>query len=101
VFPEWQLVPLQPKTTASDVSGYQLASGVYMRQWAHCFNQGVSVGPCAVAVNPSPTATVPTPPGYTRHVVLSGDGVLDGGSLSISTGVPPTLSPATAQILFP
>jgi hypothetical protein len=101
VFPEWQLVPLQPKTTASDVSGYRLASGVYMRQWAHCFNQGASVGTCAVAVNPSPTATVPTPPGYTRHVVLSGDGVLDGGSLSIATGVPTSMSPATAQILFP
>ena len=101
VFPEWQLVPLQPKTTASDVSGYQLTSGAYLREWAQCLNSGVDIGPCAVAVNPSQTATVPVPTGYTRHVVLSGAGVLDGGSLSIATGVPTTLPPATAQILFP
>jgi hypothetical protein len=101
VFPEWQLVPLQPKTTASDVSGYQLASGVYLREWAQCLDRGVNVGPCAVAVNPSPTSTVATPAGYTRHVVLTGAGILDGGSMSVAPGVPPTMLPATAQILFP
>lgn len=101
VFPEWHLVPSTPLTTESDVSGYQLPSGLYLRQFAQCYYKGSLVGPCAVAVNPSPTLTVPVPAGYTRSLTVSGDGVLDGGTATITQGAPASLGPATAAFLFP
>jgi hypothetical protein len=101
VYPEMMLVPTLPTVTASDVSGYLQTSGVYLRKFTACYYRGVLKGACAVAVNPSPSVSVPTPSGYTHHVVLSGAGVLDGGTLAITTGVPTTMPPVTAEILFP
>lgn len=101
VFPEMLFVPEQPAYTAKDVSDYLQSSGVYLRKFAYCYYRGAYKGPCAVAVNPSPTATVQTPTGYSRHVVLTGAGVLDGGKLTFATSVPPTMAPVTAQILLP
>jgi hypothetical protein len=101
VFPEMLFVPEQPAYTANDVSGYLQSSGVYLRKFRYCYYRGAYKGPCAVAVNPSPTAAVQTPAGYTRHIVLTGAGVLDGGKLSFETSIPPTMSPVTAEILLP
>jgi hypothetical protein len=101
VYPEMMLVPQQPTVTASDVSGYRQTSGVYLRKFGACYYRGAFQNSCAVAVNPNPSASVPTPSGYKHHVVLSGAGVLDHGTLTITTGVPLTMAPDTAQILFP
>jgi hypothetical protein len=100
IFPEMLFVPEQPTYTASDVSGYLQSSGVYLRKFTYCYYRGEYKGPCAVAVNPSPNTTVRAPTGYTRYAVLKGAGVLDGGTLTFTKGVPSTMPPITAQILL-
>ena len=99
LFPEMQLVPVNPTKTASDVSGYLTASGAYARAFGSCLYQGVNLGPCAVCVNPSPKATVACPSGYTRAVSIAGDGVFDGGTLSIVASSL-TLPPTSAEIML-
>jgi hypothetical protein len=104
VLPESQFVLLAPKVTApANVSGLQQSGGAYGREYAQCFYAGAFVGPCAVAINPDPASAHPFPfPQYTHSLVLTGSGVLDGGSVS-TTGPAPALSlPAgEAAIVFP
>ena len=101
VFPEVGFVPMNPLTTQSSVSGYQGPGGVYFREFADCYYQGQFVNSCAVAVNPnSSSAPVPST-SYQHSMVLSGAGVLDGGSVSFNGGPVSTLAPGTAAILLP
>jgi hypothetical protein len=101
VMPETGLVPLNPVTTASSVSGYAQPNGTYMRAFSNCYFRGVNQGKCAVVVNPTSfTQSVPTA-SYAHAMVLSGEGVLDGGSVSFSGGRPSTLPSASGVILFP
>ena len=102
VFPETGFVPTEPTLTAGDVSGYQQSTGVYERQFAACYYRGTLIGNCAVVVNPSPTYMFAIPTGTYRHAaVLSGDGVLDGGSMSFGAAAPVSLGPTSAAILLP
>lgn len=101
VMPEMSLVPLQPRMTATSVSGYY-KSGLYVREYAACGYKGVSVGPCAAIVNPT-GATVTIPPltlHYGHVLTLSGRDVLNGGTLT-TTGYPiSSLGPYSGTILF-
>lgn len=102
VYPETQLVPMSPLiATPSDISGLKQSTGVYARQYGHCYYKGVDKGACGVYVNPDPsnTFTIPTN-SYTKSVVLNGSGVLDGGTLTINGPKVNSLAPLTAAILF-
>ena len=103
VEPEEQLVALDPLgATPSTVAGLQQTGGSYGRQYGRCYLAGQFVGACGVVVNPNLSA-VPFPfPQYTHSLVLSGGGILDGGTVS-TTGPAPgsTLPSATATIVFP
>ncbi|MFN2448961.1 MAG: putative glycoside hydrolase [Candidatus Baltobacteraceae bacterium] len=104
VEPESQLVALDPLTaTPSDVSGLQTATGVYGREYQHCYVGGQFVSACAVEVNSDGYNPHVAPyPQYTHTLVLNGGGILDGGTMSTNGGAPPqTLAPAQAEILFP
>jgi hypothetical protein len=104
VFPEQQLVALNPvSATPSDVSSLQVQGGAYGREYGQCYIAGAFVGPCAVAVNPDQNFSKPFPyPQYTHTLVLSGAGVLDGGSMAANGAAPPTyLQPEQAAIVFP
>lgn len=102
VMPETALVPENPLTTAASVSGYAQPGGAYMREYADCYYQGQFVGNCAVVVNPSPSSSVPVPTtSYGHSMVLSGYGVLDGGTASFGGPQVTSLAPASAAILFP
>jgi hypothetical protein len=104
VMPETGLVPMSPLTTASNVSGYLRTGGAYMREFGACYYRGAAHGACAVVVNPNPGTSVSLPSTvtskYYHSMVLSGSGVLDGGSVSFSGGRVTSLAPATAAILF-
>lgn len=101
VMPETGLVPESPLTTASSVTGYHTATGAYMRQFGACYYRGVYKGKCAVVVNPTgSTVTMPTT-AYSHSMVLSGGGVLDGGSVSFGGTRPSSLGPAQGVVLFP
>lgn len=102
VFPESGLVPMNPVTTSTSVTSYERSGGAYMREFGACYYRGVNKGRCAVVVNPSNTssATVPTT-AYAHAMVLSGYGVLDGGSASFAGARPSSLAPESGVVLFP
>jgi len=102
VMPETGLVPMNPVTTASSVNGYLRSGGAYMREFGACYYLGVNHGKCAIVINPNPTGTVSVPTrAYGHSLVLSGSGVLDGGSVRFSGGRVTSLAASTAAMLFP
>jgi hypothetical protein len=103
VEPESQLVVLDPLVAApSSVSALLQTGGTYGRQYKECFVAGQYVGPCAVVVNSNSTAAPFPFPQYTHTLVLSGSGVLDGGSVATNGPAPPlTLPGDEAAIVFP
>ncbi|HEY1975357.1 MAG TPA: putative glycoside hydrolase [Candidatus Baltobacteraceae bacterium] len=104
VEPESQLVLLEPKVAApASVASLQQTGGTYGREYGQCFYAGKFVGPCAVVVNPDVASSHPFPyPQYTHTLVLSGGGILDGGTVSMTGGPPPVSLPASeAAIVFP
>lgn len=52
IFPEDSIVPMSPlQTMTSGATNLEVASGVYRREFASCYNNGVAIGPCAAIVN--------------------------------------------------
>ena len=101
VMPETGLVPENPVTTASSVTSYRQAGGIYMREFAKCYYRGSAVGKCAVAVNADNTTEALSASGYAHSLSLSGSGVLDGGSVSFSGPAVTSLAPGSGSVLFP
>ncbi|MEO9170418.1 MAG: hypothetical protein ABI282_09985 [Candidatus Baltobacteraceae bacterium] len=104
VFPETQLIALQPvNSTPTQVTSLQIGGGAYGREYKACYIAGTFAGPCAVAVNPDSQNTYPFPfPQYTHTLLLSGEGVLDGGRISTNGPAPASyLSPLGSAIVFP
>lgn len=101
VFPESQLVALNPVvSTPSDVSSLRTSTGVYARQYNTCYLKGQLVGACVVAVDRSGPAAFPYS-GYTHTLTISGNGILDGGTVSASGPAPPsTMSIGQGVIAF-
>ncbi|MEO9170420.1 MAG: hypothetical protein ABI282_09995 [Candidatus Baltobacteraceae bacterium] len=103
VFPESRLVALQPLVSQpSDISSLS-RGGNYIREYRACYISGKSAGPCAVVVNSDYYSTYSIPSlsySYHHSLALSGNGVLDGGSISTSGSVPSSLPPQNATILF-
>jgi hypothetical protein len=100
VFPETGLVPMNPLTTASSVTGYLRSGGAYMREFGACYYRGVNKGKCAVVVNPtSGTVTVPTT-AYGHSLGVVGSDVLEGGYVTFTGSRPSSLPSGTAAILF-
>ncbi len=103
VMPETGVVPESPLTTETSISGYQRSGGAYMREFSSCYYRGVLKGHCAVIVNPNSSAvSIPaTTYSYGHSMVISGSGVIDGGSVSFSGSRPSSLASGTGVILFP
>jgi hypothetical protein len=102
VEPESQLVVLNPLVpTPSSISGLQQNGGAYGREYGRCYYAGKFVGPCAVVVNAT-SSPVPFPfPQYGHTLVLSGGGILDGGTAATNGAAPPSsLAPTEAAIVF-
>jgi hypothetical protein len=103
VEPESELVALSPTVaTPSTVSGLQTSTGAYGRRYNACYIAATPVGACAVVVNPDRTYSHAFPyTGYHHTLLLSGGGILDGGTISASGPAPPSsLAPLTAVIAF-
>jgi len=103
LFPEIQLVPANPVVaTPTSVASLKVGN-VYVREWNDCFINNVDQGACAFVVNPTAsTQTVPTlSKTYTRTLVMSGEGVLNGGTIATNGAAPPSsLLSGTAYIAF-
>ncbi len=54
VLPEFDIVPRQPRATAtSSVAALRAAGGAYVREFGACYQAGSAIGPCAAVVNPA------------------------------------------------
>lgn len=103
VEPESELVATSPVVAApSSVSSLQTSTGAYGRRYNTCYIAAKAVGPCAVVVNPDSANSHTFPyTGYHHTLLLSGGGVLDGGTISAAGPAPPSsLGPLTAAIAF-
>jgi len=101
VQPESQLVALYPVLPEpGNIAGLQVG-GVYAREYGACYLNGAIVGGCASIVNPDPYNSRPYPFGskYTHTLVLSGGGILDGGSISPNGPQPPSILPPKGSIV--
>lgn len=104
VMPETELVGLSPTVAApAAVADLKQSGGTYARQYQACYIWGVSVGACAAVVNSDTGTSHPFPfTGYGHTLVLSGAGVLDGGTISTDGPAPPSsVGPVEAVIAFP
>lgn len=102
VFPETGFVPLNPANVPNSVSSLQSSTGAYVQYYNACYYRGSLVGRCEIAVNPgSGTVNVPNPYGLSHSMVLSGSGVLDGGTATFGGPAPTSLASQTAAILVP
>src|SRR5579872_2204886 len=103
VFPETGFVPMEPVSVPAGVSSLLTSTGAYMQQYDYCYYRGSLLGRCEIIANPSTTASVsvPNPWGLQHSMVLSGGGVLDGGSASFTGSVPLTMGPRSGVILTP
>ncbi len=88
VWPEDLIYPSQPvESMVVGVKDLQVASGVWRREFATCYQRGVPFGPCAAIIN-STASTVIVESSWLqqtyRHVItLVGGDALSGGSANI------------------
>jgi hypothetical protein len=100
VMPETQLVPMDPQIAVQDIESLHTASGAYVQQYQYCYYQRKPIGSCEIVVNPQGGVTgVPNLGGYRHSVVLTGNGVLDGGRVGFDGPLPTNLPPQSAAIL--
>jgi len=107
VMPESQLVPTEP-VVAQPSTIATLAKdgtfGVYVREYKACYYAGKLIGQCAMVVNNART-TETTPAltlSYKHTLTLSGNGILDGGSVGFSGAAPPSsMAERSAFIALP
>jgi hypothetical protein len=116
---EFGIVPTQPYTSAGlDVKALQVtnghtasggpAGGPFVREFTQCYQDGASIGACAVVMNAEDTTytsggVVNMPSlahGPYAHALVLNDAPADNGGSATWTGtVPTTLQPTTAVIL--
>ncbi len=103
VMPETGFVPMSPVGSPTSVSQLQTSTGAYMRQYNSCYYRGSLIGRCEVVVNPSTSSSVsvPNPWGLQHSMVLSGNGVLDGGTVTFNGSVPSSMGPKSGLVLVP
>jgi hypothetical protein len=116
---EFTIVPTQPYQTATgtDITTLQRpdshtafgapAGGSFVREFAQCYQDGTSIGGCAVVLNPESSdytsggvVTMPTlAHSYSSSLVLNNQPADAGGSATWTGSVPTSLQPMTAVIL--
>jgi hypothetical protein len=99
VYPETGFVPMNPLKTPTQISDLQTSSGAYIRQYGACYYRGSLVGSCEIAVNPT-GSTVSLPNSYPHSMVISGAGILDGGSVTFGGPAISSLAANSAAILI-
>jgi hypothetical protein len=105
VDPESELVALKPiHREPASISDLKVYTGVYAREYRECYVLGVLVGKCAAVVNSEHAGTPRSFPWGRRYhhtLVLTGSGVLDGGTMATNgPPPPPSLDGEQAVIAF-
>ncbi|MDE2573116.1 MAG: hypothetical protein KGM44_11450 [bacterium] len=102
-YPEFAVAPTQPLTTARDaaIATLRSSTGIYVREFASCYQAGTSIGPCAALVNPD-SKPHPLPAlhdRYARRLTLDARSWYSGGAADWSSNIPAQLGPYSALIL--
>lgn len=108
IWPEEMLVPTDPvQSMTSEASDIAVSTNVWRREFAACYQNGVSIGPCAAILNGTSSAVTVSSSWLTQtygHVItLSGGDIFSGGSLSLTSTaftVNSTSVPADQAILL-
>lgn len=101
IMPEYGVVP-GAAPVPSSASSLQRGSGLYVREFTGCAENGTVFGRCAAIVNTGSTSvTIPALSGsYTQTMDLSGTtSWYDGGTVAWSNGAPSTIGPKSGIIL--
>jgi hypothetical protein len=89
VWPEDMLYPTDPlESMSTSPSNIAVATNVWRREFASCYDNGTAIGPCAAIVNGNGGAVTVSSTWlrqtYGHVVTLSGGDVLSGGSVSLT-----------------
>lgn len=107
VYPESQLIAKNPVLPEpSDPLSMLQSGGAFGRQYKACYFHSNYVGPCAAVVNSNqvgrPAVAFPWLSTYHHTLLVSGAGIIDGGTATTNGPAPPTtLDSGTAVIAFP
>ncbi len=104
VMPESGFVALQPRVaTPASIASLKTPSGNYVREYNACYYRGKLVGACAMVVNPDSIAHARPAFAHTfaHRLAPSGNGVLDGGTVSFTGAAPGTVPALSAYIALP
>jgi hypothetical protein len=103
VFPEDGFVATNPLIPLpATVAALQTSTWTFGRQYAACYLWGQSIGSCATVVNAdtaNQTHPFPWPGVYQHTLVLTGAGVLDGGTANAAGPAPSTTLPGTSAVI--
>jgi hypothetical protein len=101
IFPEFDIVPLQPSATAASSVSKLARGSVYVREFANCYQAGTPIGACATIVNPSQSQqSLPRlRRQYKRELVLDDASAASGGRAYWRPSNTGTLGPVSALIL--
>jgi hypothetical protein len=103
VFPEETFVALDPLIPSpATLKNLKTSHWTYGRQYASCYLWGLLVGSCAVVVdadNARASHAFPWPGVYSHTLVLSGAGIIDGGTASVTGPPPPDLVPGASALI--
>ncbi|MDB5073608.1 MAG: hypothetical protein JWM87_4719 [Candidatus Eremiobacteraeota bacterium] len=102
VRPEYDVVPRQPRATATnDIHVLRSSTGAYVREFAACYQARAPIGPCATIVNPSASAVaMPRLAGsYTRSLAVDDRSAYTGGQATWTGGVPAQLPALSAVVV--
>lgn len=104
-FPEELIVPTQPRVATpsnNDVTTFEAASGVFIREYSACYQGGVAIGYCAAIVNTNgSTASISGLTQRYGHLLVHNTSATwaAGGTPIWSTTVPTTIGADTGIIL--
>ena len=90
VWPEESIVPTEPvESMTSSASDIAAAPGVYVREFAQCYDAGVAIGQCAAVLNSTASAVTVQASWlkqkYTHILALTGGDVSSGGTMSLTS----------------
>ena|GEM_PF-387182 len=101
VYPEYDIVPMDPDRSAHTTVAQFQTGGVYVRTFARCYDRGAPIGACAAVVNPDlvPHAMPHSLRTFMRAMSLENRSVYTGGAVRWQPRSSNTIGPTSGEIL--
>lgn len=101
VYPEYDIVPMDPDRSARTTVARFATGGVYVRTFARCYDRGAPIGACAAVVNPDlvPHAIPLSLRAFTRALFLEDRSVYTGGAVRWQPRSSNTIGATSGEIL--